>query len=128
MQFGTRLSIGIQTGPFIGLQNGPLCRDVNLPEAAWLCSLRSRLGQAFQAGSSACFEAPAIVTSFHYFRVMGGAIEQHGRHFHITEDRRPVPESEFRGDDRRALLIESVDQIGQELSAFLSEGQITQFI
>jgi hypothetical protein len=28
------LSIGIQSGPLIGVQKGPLCRDVSWPEAA----------------------------------------------------------------------------------------------
>lgn len=59
---------------------------------------------------------------------MGGAIEQRGRYFSITEDHGQLPKSEFRGDDHRAPLIELVDQIDQDLSARLSEGQLTLFV
>jgi hypothetical protein len=58
------VSIGIQSGALIGVQKGPLWREGSWPEAAWLSSLRSRLGPAFQPSSDAGLEARALVAGF----------------------------------------------------------------
>jgi hypothetical protein len=44
-------------------------------------------------------EAPAVVASLDDIAVVSEAIEQRGRHLGITEDTRPLPEREVRGDD-----------------------------
>ena len=45
------------------------------------------------------FEAPAVIAGLDDVAVVGQAIEQCSRHLGITEDARPLPEREVRGDD-----------------------------
>src|SRR5690554_3489076 len=59
---------------------------------------------------------------------MGEAIEQRSRHLWVAEHGWPFAKSEIGGNDDGGLLVELADQMEQELSAGLSEGQITQFI
>ena len=59
---------------------------------------------------------------------MREAVEQRGRHFGIAEDARPFAEGEIGGDDDRGALIEAADQVEQELSAGLREGEIAEFV
>jgi hypothetical protein len=59
---------------------------------------------------------------------MSEAIEQGGGHFGIAKDARPFGKSEIGGDDDRGALVKPADEMEQELSAGLSEGQIAQFI
>jgi hypothetical protein len=48
---------------------------------------------------SPALEAPTVVAGFDDIAVVGETIEQSGCHFGITEDARPLPEGEVRGDD-----------------------------
>ena len=63
-----------------------------------------------------------------YVTVMGEAIEQRGRHLWVAEHGWPFAKGEVGGDDDGGLLVKLADQMEQELSAGLSEGQIPQFI
>ena len=59
---------------------------------------------------------------------MGETIEERGRHLRITEDARPFAEGEVGGDDDRGAFVEPADQMKEQVSAGLGEGQITQFV
>lgn len=59
---------------------------------------------------------------------MGEAIEQRGRHLWVAEHGSPFTKGEIGGNDDGGLLVELADQMEQELSAGLGEGQIAQFI
>ena len=56
------------------------------------------------------------------------AIERRGSHFGVAENSRPVAEREIGRDDNRGPLVETADQVEQQLSARLREWQITQFV
>jgi hypothetical protein len=60
--------------------------------------------------------------------VMREAIEQRGGHLGVAEHARPFPESEIGRDDDRCALVEAADQVEQQLSAGLGEGQIAQLV
>src|SRR5271165_6656795 len=59
---------------------------------------------------------------------MGEAVEQRSRHFRIAEDARPFAEGEVGGDDDRGALIETADEMEQQLPAGLGEGEIAEFV
>src|SRR5208337_3586105 len=60
--------------------------------------------------------------------VVGQAVEQRGRHFCIAKDARPIAEGEVGGDDDRGALVEPADEMEQQLTAGLGEGEIAEFI
>jgi len=70
----------------------------------------------------------ALVAGFDDVAVMGQAIEQGGGHFGVAEDAWPFAEAEVGGDDHRDLLIEVADQVEQELTAGLGEGEIAKLV
>jgi hypothetical protein len=70
-------------------------------------------------------EAPAIVSSFDDIAVMCEAIEESGGHFGVCEDAWPFAEGEIGGDDYRGALVKPADEIEQQLTAGLGEGQIS---
>ena len=72
-------------------------------------------------------EAPAIVSSFDDIAVVCETIEESGRHFGVCEDAWPFAEGEIGGDDDRGALVEPADEIEQQLTAGLREGQIAEF-
>ena len=74
------------------------------------------------------FEAPAIVSSFDNVAVMSEAIEQRGRHLGVGEDAGPFAKGKIGGDDDRGALVKPADEIEQQLTAGLGEGQIAEFI
>ena len=78
--------------------------------------------------SGAVLEAPAVVAGLDDVAVMGKAVEQRGRHLRIAEDARPFAEGEVGGDDDRGALVETADQVEQELPAGLGEGEIAEFV
>ena len=59
---------------------------------------------------------------------MSQAVEQRGGHLGVAEHAGPLAEGKVRGDDDRGALVEPADEVEQELSARLSEGQITEFV
>jgi hypothetical protein len=48
---------------------------------------------------SSGLEAPTVVAGLDDIAVVGEAIEQRGGHLWVTEDARPFPEGQVRGDD-----------------------------
>lgn len=46
----------------------------------------------------------------------------------VAEGGRPFAEGEVRGDDDGALLVEPADQVEEQLSSGLCEGQIAKFV
>ena len=55
---------------------------------------------------------------------MGETVEECGGHLGIAEYARPFTEGQVGGDDDRGAFVELADQMEQELSASLREGQI----
>lgn len=76
----------------------------------------------------AILEAPAFVAGLDDVAMMGEAVEQRGGHLGVTEDRGPLAEGEIGGNDDRGALIESADEVEEQLAAGLGEGQITELI
>ena len=60
--------------------------------------------------------------------MVGEPIEERGGHLGVTEDGWPFAERQVRRDDDRGALVELADQVEEELSAGLSEGQIAEFV
>ena len=77
---------------------------------------------------AAVFEAPAFVTGLNDFAMMCEPVEERGCHLCITEDAWPFTEGEVGGDNDRGAFIELADQMEQELTAGLCEGQIAQLV
>ncbi len=59
---------------------------------------------------------------------MGQTVEERGGHLCITEDAGPFAERQVRGDDDECPLIETADQMKEQLAAGLSEGQVAEFV
>src|SRR5215831_2807968 len=59
---------------------------------------------------------------------MSEAVEQRGGHFWIAEHAWPFAEGEVGGDDDRGTLVETADQVEQQLPARLREGEIAEFV
>ncbi len=83
-----------------------------------------KAGQALIGGSGAVLEAPGVVAGLDDLAVVGEPVEQRGGHLGVAEDGRPFAEGEIGGDDDRGAFVEAADQVEQELSAGLREGQI----
>ena len=78
--------------------------------------------------SGAVFEAPAFVSGLDDVAVMSETVEQGRGHFRIAEDARPFAESEIGGDEDRGALIETADEMEEQLASGLGEGQIAEFV
>jgi hypothetical protein len=78
--------------------------------------------------SGAIPEAPAVVAGLDDVAVMGETIEQSRCHLWIAEYTRPFAKGEVCRDDHRGALVETTDQMEQELSASLGERPIAEFI
>ncbi len=59
---------------------------------------------------------------------MGQAVEERGGHLGVAEDGGPFAEGEVGGDDDRGAFVEAADQVEEQLSARLCEGQVAEFI
>ena len=55
-------------------------------------------------------------------------VEECGGHLGITEDTGPFAKGEVGGDDHGGSLVETVDQVEEQLLAGLGEGQIAEFV
>ena len=62
-------------------------------------------------------EAPALVSGLDDVAVMGEAIEESGCHFGIAEYARSFSEGQVGRYDDRGLLVETADQMEQQLAA-----------
>src|SRR5262249_27373921 len=60
--------------------------------------------------------------------MVGEPIEQRRGHLGVAEDARPFAEGEVRSDDDRRPLVEPTDEVEEELSARLREGQIAELV
>ena len=69
-------------------------------------------------------EAPAFVAGLDDLAVMGQPVEQRRGHLGIAEHAGPFAEGEIGGDDHGRALVESADEMEQELVAGLSERQV----
>src|SRR5665647_3907677 len=116
----SQLSIGVQTGPPIGAEQGPPWRQWDpLMLGASFALLVAQGGRSptggtsrakvisggYWGGSAAVLEAPAVVASLDDIAVMGDAVEQRGGHLWIAEHGRPFAERQVGGNDHRGLLV-----------------------
>ena len=61
--------------------------------------------------------------------MVGEPIEGRGGHLGVAgKDAGPLAEGKIGRDDDRGLLVEATDEVEQELSAGLSEGQVAEFV
>jgi hypothetical protein len=73
--------------------------------------------------SGAVFEAPGLVAGFDDLAVLGQAVEECCGHLRVAEDGRPFGECEVGGDDNRGAFVEAADEMEEQLSTGLCEGQ-----
>ena len=78
--------------------------------------------------SGSVTEPPAFVAGLDDIAVVCEAVEECGGHLRITKDAGPFAEGEVGGDVNRGPLIEPADQVEEELTASLGEGQIAEFV
>ena len=78
--------------------------------------------------SGAVLEAPTLIAGLDDVAVMGEAVEERGRHLRIAEDAWPFAEGEVCRDDDRGALVETADEVEQQLPAGLREGEIAEFV
>src|ERR1700681_1656824 len=94
------MSIGVRSGPQIGIQKGPLRPTFRTISARAVGAGRG-CGDGASAGCDViidpAFEAPAVIAGLDDVTVVGQAIEQRCRHLGITEDARPFTEVEVGG-------------------------------
>jgi hypothetical protein len=72
----------------------------------------------------AAFESPAIVAGLDDIAMVGQAVEQRGCYRGVAEHAGPFAEGEIGGDDHGRALVDSADEMEQELVAGLSERQV----
>ena len=60
--------------------------------------------------------------------MMGETVEQGRGHLGVSEDGRPFAEGEVCGDDDRGSLVEPAQEVEEQLSAGLGEGQVAEFV
>ena len=76
----------------------------------------------------AVLEAPAFVAGLDDLAVVCQAVEQRGGHLRVAEDRGPFAKGEIGRNDDRGPLVELADQVEQELTAGLGEGEIAELV
>ena len=59
---------------------------------------------------------------------MGQPVEECGGHLGVAEYARPFAEGQVGGHDDRSALVQSADQVKQQLAAGLSEGEIAELV
>ena len=60
--------------------------------------------------------------------MMGQAIEERRCHLGVAKYTGPIAKGQIGGDDDRGALVEPADQMKEQLTAGLSEGQIAEFV
>ena len=73
-------------------------------------------------------EAPALVAGLDDVAVMGEAVEQGRGHLRVAERGWPLADGEVRGDCDRSDLVELANEMEQQLSAGLREGEVSELI
>lgn len=74
--------------------------------------------------SGAVLEAPGLVSGLDDLAVMRQAIEQRSGHLRVAEDGGPISERQVCGDDDRGAFVKPAEQVEEQLSASLGEGEI----
>jgi hypothetical protein len=74
--------------------------------------------------ATAFFEPVRIVSGLQNVAVMGQPIEKRRCHFGVSEDLHPFSEGEVGGHDQSGLFIELADQVEEQGTTGLREGQI----
>src|SRR5215211_2636554 len=59
---------------------------------------------------------------------MGQAVQQCRRHLRVPKHARPFPKGEVGCDQDRGALVQPADQVEEQLSARLSEGQVAELV
>src|SRR5262249_6989802 len=77
--------------------------------------------------SGAVLEAPGVVSGLDDVAVMSEPVEERGGHLGVAEDAGPFAEGEVGGDDDGGTLVELADEVEEEPSAGLAEGQVAEF-
>lgn len=72
-------------------------------------------------------DAPAVVAGLQDLGVVCDPIKQSGRHLAVAKDPGPFAEGQVGSDQQRRTLVGLGDQVEEELSAALGEGQVAQF-
>ncbi len=80
------------------------------------------------SGLLADIEAPALIAGFHDLAMVGEATQESGGHLGVAEDTGPFTEGQVGRHDDRGPLVEAADQMEQDLTTGLSDGEITQFV
>ena len=75
----------------------------------------------------AALEAPTVVTGLDDVAVMGQAVEQRRGHLGVAEDAGPFAEGWVGSDVMEVRSYRPADEMEQELTAGLGEGQIAEF-
>ena len=73
-------------------------------------------------------EAPTVVPRLDDVAVVGQTIQQRAGHLGVHKDTRPFTKGEIGRHDDGGALIELADQIEQQLTTGLGEGEIAEFI
>ena len=60
--------------------------------------------------------------------MVGETVEQRRGHLGVTEDAGPFAEGEVSGDDDGGPLVQPADEVEQQLSTRLSEGQVAESV
>ena len=76
----------------------------------------------------AVLEAPAFVAGLDDLAVVRKPVEQRGCHLGISEDAGPFAEGQVGCDNDGCAFVEFADQVEQELSAGLGEGQVAELV
>ena len=71
---------------------------------------------------------PALVAGPDDVAVVGKSVEKRGGHLGVAEDARPFSEGEVGGDDDGGLLVETADQVKEQLAAGLGERQVAELV
>jgi len=89
---------------------------------AWIDLRTSRFA------SRPILEAPTVVPSLHDVAVVGQTVQQRAGHLGVHKDTRPFTKGEIGRHDDGGALIELADQIKQQLTTGLGEGEIAEFV
>ena len=73
-------------------------------------------------------EAPALVAGLEDIAVVGESVREGGGHHGVAGDLGPFGEVEVGGHQQRSALVEAADEVEQELSAGLREGQVAEIV
>src|SRR3972149_898306 len=103
----------------------PTCGHRKLP-TPWF--LRQGLGRLNQAGLQLLLETVGVAPDVHSDRMMEQAIQDRRGDHPVAEDLTPTPEALIAGEDHRAALVATTDQLEEEVGPGPLDGQIADFV